>query len=126
MMEEYDDSDIGELHEDADGVAGTQSLEQFDHLMDEFLEKHDVVGRRMVDRHGGDGCEGVDDLRHQLRETLVISEQHRLVEEGVEIKDADLPQPKMIGFSDDEHEDRWDCETILSTCRASGHPWKII
>lgn len=84
------------------------SREDFDAIMDDFLDNYEIVGRKM--RHVLPGDTGADKL-DTMRRAMGEDERVRLVGEHEEEEDDDL----MSDHITEKNIDRWDCETILST-----------
>ena len=117
VMQEYDEDEIGELEPEDVDVRGAQSVQNYDHIFDEFLAtKKEVLGRRLVER-GASGFNEVDELRESLRDTLIIHEEPEDEDEQLE--------PIIMPTLGKHHlaEDRWDCESILDTySNTENHP----
>jgi hypothetical protein len=112
MEKEYDDEEWGGLDSDAEDVMGDESIQRYEGVLDDFIENHDVVGKRMVQKHGdGTPLSQVDDLRASLSELTRDVEKYRYESEQVpdEVLDAELD-----ALTCSHAHDRWDCETILS------------
>ena len=73
-------------------------------MMDEFLEKYEVIEGKMRPTLPGSATEKLDTVRKALGEAKL-----RDTDES-ELEDDDILMPLDI----DEKKDTWDCETILS------------
>lgn len=100
MPDDYEESDEDE--DDAPDLLAAR--EDFEAVMDDFLENYELVGRRMRPVLPGDtAAEKLDTIRRALGEIRINP--------GAEDEDdEDIPMPHDI----DDKKDRWDCETILS------------
>ncbi|KAF8526308.1 LTV-domain-containing protein [Hysterangium stoloniferum] len=88
--------------------------DDFEAVMDDFLENYELVGRRMRQVLPGDNAaEKLDTIRRGLGEIRINPGAEE--EEG----DEAIPMP----FDIDEKRERWDCETILTTyTNLENHP----
>ncbi|KAL7413669.1 Low temperature viability protein-domain-containing protein [Mrakia frigida] len=130
-----DDEDASDQEYDSDGkpipsgsgdAAPTLvTREDFDNLLDDFLDNFEIVGNKLKPVMEGDGPMGkLTSLRKGLEgdggdggegERLRILELNRVEEErgyDEESDDEKLPMPELVGA---EKERGWDCESILST-----------
>ena len=103
--EDQDEDEIDSHHDNgSDEVPELiTSREDFDSMVNEFLNDFEIVGRKMKPKlEGESGPEKLDVLRRAMGQ----DERVRISNDGDE--DGDL-------FSSDEEDkkDRWDCETIL-------------
>ncbi|QRV83467.1 hypothetical protein RhiJN_11483 [Ceratobasidium sp. AG-Ba] len=119
-----DDSDEApELFDTRDDLEG---------MMDEFLEKYELVGNKMRPILGGvTGAEKLATLRHALADGIEGDGGARaraIIKQGnvASLNQEDLvPQPYDI--DEGYEQDRWDCETILSTySNFENHPRLIL
>ncbi|KAG8862909.1 hypothetical protein FRB96_000329 [Tulasnella sp. 330] len=105
------------------------SRDDFDGIMDEFLDRFEVVGRSLVPvMEGKTGVEKLETLRKAMAGVGVSEGQEtkdlikRLVkmqEETEGTGDENILMPVDV----DDVKDRWDCETILSTySNLENHP----
>lgn len=78
-------------------------------MMDEFLEKYEVIEGKMRPTLPGSATEKLDTVRKALGEAKL-----RDTDES-ELEDDDILMPLDI----DEKKDTWDCETILSMFKLS-------
>ncbi|KAI0778643.1 LTV-domain-containing protein [Trametes elegans] len=116
---EYEDSDgegeeefsLDDLEEAPDLIA---SRDDFESMMDEFLEKYEVVAGKMRPVLPGSANDKLDTIRKALGEAKIRDDAE---ESGSE--DDDILMPLDV----DEKKDRWDCETILTTySNLENHP----
>ena len=99
---------MGDLDEAPDLIA---SREDFESMMDEFLEKYEVISGKMRPVLPGTATEKLDTIRKALGEAKIRDDAES------EPEDDDILMPLDI----DDKKDRWDCETILSTlCPTDG------
>jgi hypothetical protein len=106
-MEEYDDSDLGELDGEDANVIGVKDISQFDKVFDQFLDSQHLRGSRLVTLQ--DPMSEMDALREGLGEVSIS--------ETVKGDEADGGDDDLELLEDsDVSGDRWDCETILSKC----------
>lgn len=99
-MEDDDD-------EDDDAPPLITSREDFENIMDDFLDNFEILGGKM--RHvlpGSTNIEKLGTIRHALTEDGPI----KFVEDDEESDEQD----EDVQFEEDKR-GRWDCETILST-----------
>ncbi|KAJ4485638.1 Low temperature viability protein-domain-containing protein [Lentinula aciculospora] len=127
MLKQYnEDEDENDeevpLSDDEDDDEAPQlitSREDFGSMMDEFLNDYEILGRKMRHKLDGDtGAQKLDTLRRamgqdeRVRETLADTEDRDEEEEDNEFLRID-----------EEKQDRWDCETILTTySNLENHP----
>ncbi len=87
--------------------------EDFESLMDDFLDRYELVGGKMRPvLEGSTGLEKLETLRNAIvdddrREVMLGEEMGLGVEED---HDEAMPLPSIVGVD----EDRWDVETVLS------------
>ncbi|GJJ09602.1 hypothetical protein Clacol_003825 [Clathrus columnatus] len=88
--------------------------EDFEAVMDDFLENYELVGRRMRPTLKGDtGIDKLDTIRRALG-AVNIKDEEDYIEEDKKI---------LMPIDVDEEKERWDCETILSTySNLENHP----
>ncbi|KAF8665428.1 hypothetical protein AX16_000447 [Volvariella volvacea WC 439] len=90
--------------------------EDFGAMVNEFLDEYEVVGRKLKPKLEGDT--GVDKL-DTIRRALGQDERIHLSLNNHSSKEEEILMPADI----DEHKERWDCETILSTyTNLENHP----
>ena len=125
MLKVYnEDQDQDEInsHHDNDSDEAPElitSREDFNSMVNEFLNDFEIVGRKMKPKlEGESGPEKLDVLRRAMGQ----DERVRISNDGNEEDDNDNP------FSSDEEDkkDRWDCETILCEYFFSVSLFKII
>jgi len=89
------------------------SREDFDAIMNEFLDNYEILGGKMRPVLAGDtGAEKLDTIRKALGAV-------RLRDQDNESEEDDILMPLDI----DEKKDTWDCETILTTySNLENHP----
>lgn len=80
------------------------SRADFEDLMDEFLEKYEVISGKMRPTLPGSATDKLDAFRKALGEAK-IREAEQSEPEGDDI---------LMPLDVDDRKDRWDCETILS------------
>ncbi|KAI8981205.1 LTV-domain-containing protein [Trametes punicea] len=116
---EYEDSDedeeedpsVDDLDEAPDLIA---SREDFESMMDEFLENYEVVSGKMRLVLPGTATEKLDTIRKALGEAKIRDDAE---ESDTEEDDVLMP------LDADDKKDRWDCETILTTySNLENHP----
>lgn len=100
-------------------------------MMDEFLEKYELVGNKMRPALGGiTGTEKLATLRHALADGVEGDGGARtraIIKKGniAGLEEDVVPQPYDI--DEGYEQDRWDCETILSTySNIENHPRLIL
>ncbi|KAF7302981.1 hypothetical protein MKEN_01261000 [Mycena kentingensis (nom. inval.)] len=93
------------------------SRDDFDSMMDEFLNDYEILGRKMKPKLEGDsGADKLDTLRRAM------GQDERVRIEGEDEGVGDMLMPLDI----DDRKDRWDCETILTTySNLENHPRMI-
>ena len=85
------------------------SREDFDSMMNEFLDNYEILGRKLKPKLPGEtGAEKLDTIRRAMGQ----DERVRIAEEEEEEDSDDIYAP----FEEDDKKDQWDCETILSEC----------
>ncbi|KAG5455785.1 MAG: Low temperature viability protein-domain-containing protein [Olpidium bornovanus] len=122
VEEMYNDSDSEDDEDKENFESAGADPENLDDILDEFLDKFDVVGRKMVAKpEGASAAENVDAVRRQLGGA-------RLDEHG-ENDDSDSEEARlardeeiMAMLSKPKRPD-WDCQSVLCECAASlSHP----
>ncbi|GJE86246.1 LTV domain-containing protein [Phanerochaete sordida] len=115
IQKEYEsDEDEEDEGSDADDAPELiTSREDFNDMMNEFLENYEILGGKMRPVLAGDTpTEKLDTLRKALGEA-------KIRDDADSESDEDILMPVDI----DEEKDRWDCETILSTySNLENHP----
>lgn len=109
------------------------SREDFDAIMDDFLDNYEVVGRRMRESLGGTALSGPEKLR-VLRSALEDGEEGPTREENRR-RILDLERRLELGLKDDKEvldrrevepeKDKWDVETILCKCCPTPSCYKV-
>ncbi|TFK56510.1 LTV-domain-containing protein [Heliocybe sulcata] len=117
---EYDEY-FEDPEEDSDGDEDEApdlltSRADFSAMLDEFLTDYEILGRKMKPRLEGDtAAEKLDTLRRAIGQPI------NLRQEGDEEEEEGLEEHPW--FREEEKEDRWDCETILTTySNLENHP----
>ncbi|KAG5636973.1 hypothetical protein H0H81_006218 [Sphagnurus paluster] len=114
-----DDEDTPSSDEDHDSDDAAPELitsrEDFESMMDEFLNDYEILGRKMKLKLAGDtGAEKLDTIRRAMGQDGRVR-----VGNHTDDDDDDILMPLDI----DEKKDLWDCETILSTySNLENHP----
>ncbi|KAJ7103098.1 Low temperature viability protein-domain-containing protein [Mycena belliarum] len=121
ILKEYDEDENEELSEeeledDDEAPELITSREDFESMMNEFLDDYEILGRKLRPKLEGDsGAEKLNTLRMAMGQ----DERVRLERAGEEDEADDILMP----FDIDDRKDRWDCETILSTySNLENHP----
>lgn len=100
-----DDSDS----DDSEAPQLITSREDFDSMMDEFLDKYEILGGKMKPSLPGTGAEKLETLRTALG-------QGRVREAGSD--DSGIEEDDIFaGWAKDDKKERWDVETVLSEHR---------
>ena len=87
------------------------SREDFESMMDEFLNDYEILGRKMKERLAGDtGADKLDTMRRALGR-----------DERILITASDDDDNLLMPLDVDDKKDRWDCETILCVFLNSLH-----
>ncbi|KAL1951247.1 hypothetical protein VTO73DRAFT_396 [Trametes versicolor] len=119
IQREYDDSDEEEdeepSFEDPDEAPDLiASREDFESMMDEFLDDYEVIAGKMRPVLPGSAIDKLDAVRKGLGAAVIRDSAE---DSGQE--DDDILMPLDL----DEKKDRWDCETILTTfSNLENHP----
>ncbi|KAJ7269273.1 Low temperature viability protein-domain-containing protein [Mycena haematopus] len=111
-----EDSDPSEEQDDDDDAPELiTSREDFESMMDEFLNDFEILGRKLKPKLEGDsGAAKLETLRRAMGQ----DERVRAAREDDD-DDDDVLMPLDI----DDRKDRWDCETILTTySNLENHP----
>ncbi|KAJ7146221.1 Low temperature viability protein-domain-containing protein [Mycena epipterygia] len=105
-----------ELEDEDDAPELITSREDFESMMDEFLNDYEILGRKMKPKLEGDsGTAKLDTLRRAMGQ----DERVRVERDGEHDEEDDILMP----FDIDDRKDRWDCETILTTySNLENHP----
>ncbi|KAJ7654726.1 Low temperature viability protein-domain-containing protein [Mycena rosella] len=121
ILKEYDEDEESEpseddLDDDDDAPELITTREDFESMMDEFLDDYEILGRKLKPKLEGDS--GADKLK-TLRMAMGQDERVRVERAGEEDEADDILMP----FDIDDRKDRWDCETILTTySNLENHP----
>ncbi|KAJ7201283.1 Low temperature viability protein-domain-containing protein [Mycena pura] len=99
------ESSADEQEDDNDAPELITSRDDFESMMDEFLNDYEILGRKMKPKLDGDS--GADKL-NTLRRAMGQDERVRVAADEEEVDDILMP------LDVDDRMDRWDCETILS------------
>ncbi|TRM61551.1 Low temperature viability protein-domain-containing protein [Schizophyllum amplum] len=105
--DEYEDEDEDAEEDDIDEVPDLiLSRPDFENMMDEFLNDFELLGRKMQPKLEGDtGVEKLDTFRRALGAMREIDMQ--------ETPSNDSYNDDELSDSEEEKEDKWDCESIL-------------
>lgn len=105
--EDEDENPASDSEEDDDEAPELiTSRDDFESMMDEFLDDFELLGRKMRPKLAGEtGVEKLDTLRRAMGQ----DDRVRLNDDD-DARDDDILMPLDI----DDKKDRWDCETILS------------
>ncbi|KAJ6541895.1 Low temperature viability protein-domain-containing protein [Mycena capillaripes] len=120
ILKEYNSDEDAEPSEDEedddDAPQLITSREDFESMMDEFLNDYEILGRKMKPvLEGGTGAAKLDTLRRAMGQDERVRLEHAVEEED----DGDI----LIPLDIDDRKDRWDCETILTTyTNLENHP----
>jgi protein LTV1 len=107
MEKEYAEDEETEDAEDDDDEAPDliTSREDFEQMMDQFLDNYEILGGKMKPKLEGDSAiEKLNTLRRAMRNDSSIQ-----VYDAENSNDQDILVPVDV----DDVKDRWDCETIL-------------
>ncbi|KAG6877320.1 hypothetical protein C0992_010267 [Termitomyces sp. T32_za158] len=119
MIQQYaDDDEDMPSDEDDDSDEAPElitSREDFESMMDEFLNDYEILGRKMKPKLDGDtGTEKLDTIRRAL------GQDHRV---RLSNEESDEEDDILMPLDVDDKQDRWDCETILTTySNLENHP----
>ena len=119
--EDQDEDEINSHHDnDSDDAPELiTSREDFNSMVNEFLNDFEIVGRKMKPKlEGESGPEKLDVLRRAMGQ----DERVRISNDGNEEDDND----DLFSSDEEDKKDRWDCETILCGCFFSLSSFKII
>ena len=112
MLKEYvEEQDVEGSSEDGDQSDAAPELttfrEDFDSMVDQFLNDYEILGRKMKPKLEGEtGPAKLSVLRQAMAQDPRIR--------------IDMDEEDLLVFSDSEDKnEKWDCETILSTLRGS-------
>lgn len=111
--EDDEDKEESGSNEDGDSDEAPElitSRDDFDSMVNTFLNDYEILGRKMKPRMEGES--GLDKL-DSLRRAMGQDERVRIMNgENEEVDDEKFDAH--LFPSDDDKKDRWDCETILS------------
>ncbi|TDL28186.1 Low temperature viability protein [Rickenella mellea] len=116
-----DDDDDGLQDSDSDSSAPDlmTSREDFNAIMDDFLDNYELVGRRMRPvLHGTTGADKLQAFR------AAMGEDDRVRQSLEGDNDEDDQMDRLLDeYEKDRNQDRWDCETIQTTyTNLENHP----
>lgn len=120
IEEEYADDD-----EESDYVSGEEQEERadFDAILDEFLEKYEIVGRKMQPKLEGETSAAKLD---SMRQGLIKPEIPEEVEELPRAKLTHAALQPKLERPEQRKRETWDCQTIVSTySNLENHPTLI-
>jgi protein LTV1 len=122
---------LRDYEEELEDEEGLEEESKYEHIFDEFLEKYEVIGKKMVDKASAP-VDAVSELRQMLLETNLGSEssskwvkllQAKLRGEDIEIEESDEEVEDQIMEREEPKKAEWDCETIVSTySNLENHP----
>ncbi|KAK7686584.1 hypothetical protein QCA50_010184 [Cerrena zonata] len=117
IQREYESDEDEDDETPSDGESAPElitSREDFDSMMNEFLDNYEILGGKMRPVLAGDtATEKLDTIRKALGEVKIRDVQ------SDEEDDNDILMPLDV----DDKKDRWDCETILTTySNLENHP----
>ena len=107
MSKEYASDDDSQTHSDSDEAPELlNTREDFGAMMSQFMEEYEILGGKMKPVLEGDtAIQKLDTLRRALGEVLIRGE-----DDNNDDDDDDIS----LSLGDNDVEDRWDCETVLS------------
>jgi len=109
----FGDDDIGELEEDDPSVKGGQNIDQFADVLDEFL---DTQNKTVIDIHTAINTK-------TPKTTEDIYEIKERILQYADISDSEESNEETEIIEIEHIEDKWDCESILSTYSTTeNHP----
>ncbi|KAK7058613.1 Protein ltv1 [Paramarasmius palmivorus] len=114
--EDEEDDDVPPTSDDDDEAPELiTTREDFTSMMDEFLNEYEILGGKMKPKLAGDtAAEKLDTLRRAMGQDERV--RHQTTESDSEVEDD-------VWVEKEEKEDRWDCETILTTySNLENHP----
>lgn len=116
-----DDEDEDEYDEDA-----LEERNDFDAILDDFLEKYEIVGRKMMPKLEGDTTEKqLDTIREQLANARLSDNEEDDKWSIVSTKRSEKETMEEVEIWERPVKDRevWDCESVLSTySNLENHP----
>lgn len=113
--DEAEDEDANQASDSDEAPELLTSREDFDQIMDEFLEQFEILGGKMKPILPGEtGTEKLDTLRRELGQAVL--RDHDGDSEDDDDDDVLMPLER-------DEKERWDCETILTTySNLENHP----
>ncbi|KAG1754782.1 Low temperature viability protein-domain-containing protein [Suillus paluster] len=117
-VEEENDDFSSELSDEAPELI--TSREDFEAMMDDFMDNYELLGRKLKPVLPGDtGPEKLDTLRRAMGQDERVRIRSADDDDDEELDDDRL----FVGYDATEKEDRWDCETVLTTySNLENHP----
>ncbi|KAG7099821.1 hypothetical protein E1B28_001630 [Marasmius oreades] len=116
MLKEYEDEDeVSPSDDDHEAPQLITSREDFTFIIDQFLNDYELLGRKMKPKLEGEtGVQKLDTLRRSMG-------QDRRVRESTGESDEEVVDDLWV--ETEGKEDKWDCETILTTySNLENHP----
>eukprot|EP01132_Coremiostelium_polycephalum_P007472 gene7472-9180_t len=109
-LEEYQDDDLGEL--DPEDTKGKYTTDQFEEVFDEFIEEYNENHLPLMTR--------LENLRRNDPLFPLTEKEKKQILSRDWDKDEDLSE---VSEEEDNPQDQWDCETILTTyTNLDNHP----
>ncbi|KAK9762883.1 Protein ltv1 [Basidiobolus ranarum] len=115
---EVDSSEDSDSHNDSDSENHKPEREDLEDILDEFLDKYELVGKKMVPKLEGDSEERLETMRKAF---LDVSLEEKIRHSSTVSK----PEKDIMPLPSREERERemWDCESILSTySNLENHP----
>ncbi|KAG0707564.1 Low temperature viability protein-domain-containing protein [Suillus ampliporus] len=118
-VEEENDDLSSELSDEAPELI--TSREDFEAMMDDFMDNYELLGRKLKPVLPGDS--GPEKL-NTLRRAMGQDERVRIKSADDDDDEEELDDERLFaGYNVTEKEDRWDCETVLTTfSNLENHP----
>ncbi|KAL0580697.1 Protein ltv1 [Marasmius crinis-equi] len=118
ILKEYEDEDEVPSSDGEDDDEAPQlitSREDFTSIIDQFLNDYEILGRKMKPKLEGEtGAEKLDTLRRAMGQDQRVRDATAGEEQVVE---------NDVWAEEEEKDDKWDCETILTTySNLENHP----
>ncbi|KAF8559965.1 LTV-domain-containing protein [Imleria badia] len=100
------------------------SREDYTEMVDEFMERYELVGRKLKPVLAGEtGADKLETLRRGLGQDERVRVISMEADDEKELEDDEM----FRAYDANEKEDRWDCETILTTySNLENHPRIIV
>ena len=115
VLKQYNEDDGNECMSSDDGGDSDEapelitSREDFDSMVNTFLNEFEILGRKMKPKlEGESGVEKLDILRRAMGQ----DERVRIANGD----DEENEETDLLTTEEEDKKDRWDCETILSSC----------